>query len=97
MKHYEPGQTWKGARVTVMGLGLFGGGVGAARFAAQQGAHVTVTDLRPAEQLAESLDALRGLPIRYVLGRHEEPDFEGADIVIASPAVPLQSPFLDRA
>ncbi|HPU84092.1 MAG TPA: UDP-N-acetylmuramoyl-L-alanine--D-glutamate ligase [Candidatus Latescibacteria bacterium] len=97
MKHYEPGRTWKGARVTVMGLGLFGGGVGAARFAVQQDAKVTVTDLRSAEQLTESLDALNGLPIRYVLGRHEEADFEGADIVIASPAVPVQSPFLARA
>ena len=88
---------WAGARVTVMGLGLFGGGVGATRFAVGLGARVTVTDLRPEEQLAESLEALRGLPVRYVLGRHEEADFREADLVIVNPAVPLVSPFLEIA
>ena len=89
--------TWAGARVTVMGLGLFGGGVAAARFAVERGARVTVTDLRSEDQLQESLAALSGLPVRYVLGRHEEADFQTADLVIASPAVPLDSPYLDAA
>ena len=40
----------KGQRVTVMGLGLFGGGVGAVRFLVREGAEVTVTDLRPKNQ-----------------------------------------------
>ena len=35
---------FKGKRVTVMGLGLLGRGVGDAAFIAQQGGIVTVTD-----------------------------------------------------
>lgn len=38
-----------------MGLGSFGGGAGAVRFLVEQGAVVSVTDLRPAEQLRETL------------------------------------------
>lgn len=87
-------RTWAGARVTVMGLGLFGGGVSATRFAVSRGARVTVTDLRAEGQLAESLEVLKGLPVRYVLGRHDEADLREADLVIVNPAVPLTSSYL---
>ena len=88
---------WRGARVTIMGLGLFGGGLAATRFAVEKGADVTVTDLRPAEKLRESIEKLEGLPIRYVLGEHDEADFTGSGLVIASPAVKLDSPYLVAA
>ena len=54
-----------------MGLGLFGGGVGAVRFLCNAGAHVTVTDLRGEDDLKESVEALKGLDITYVLGHHQ--------------------------
>ncbi len=38
--------SFKNKRVTVMGLGLFGGGVGITKFLVSQGADVTVTDLK---------------------------------------------------
>ena len=38
---------FKNTRVTVMGLGNFGGGVAVVRFMVQRGAQVTVTDLKP--------------------------------------------------
>src|SRR5262245_63389944 len=62
--------SWRHTRVTVMGLGSFGGGVGLTRYLVRQGAQVTVTDLQGAEALAASLEALRGLPIHFVLGGH---------------------------
>ncbi len=87
-----------GRRVLVMGLGRLGGGVGAARYAAQHGAvEVVVTDMSPAEQLAESIAKLDGLPIRYVLGRHETADFERADVVVRNPGVRRHSPYLAAA
>lgn len=89
--------TWQGTRVTVMGLGSFGGGVGLARYLAQQGARVTVTDLQSAEALRTSLEALHDLPIRYVLGQHCEQDFCDTDVVFVNPAVPLTSPYLAHA
>jgi len=81
-------------RVTVMGLGLFGGGTDAARFLIGQGADVTVTDLKGEEDLAESLRRLEGLPVTLHLGGHREEDFRNADLVIVNPAVPDESPYL---
>jgi len=53
----------RGKRVLVMGLGLQGSGMAAARYAAQQGAIVRVTDMKSPEILAPSVQALAGLPI----------------------------------
>ena len=83
-----------GLRVTVMGLGLHGGGLTTARFLAKAGAIVTVTDTKDESGLADSVSALSGLPIRFVLGRHEMDDFRDADIVIKNPAVRPDSPFV---
>ncbi len=88
---------YRGRRALVMGLGVHGGGLGVARFLAERGAQVTMTDLRPAEQLAASLDALADLPITYVLGQHREDDFRSADLVVRNPAVPRHSPYLQVA
>lgn len=90
-------QEYKGARVTVMGLGLHGGGVASARFFATAGALVTVTDLRDKTTLEPAIRQLEGLPIRFVLGEHREEDFALADIVIKNPAVRADSPFLRLA
>lgn len=81
----------KGLRVTVMGLGLNGGGLASARFFAQCGARVTVTDRKSAAELAPSIGALADYPdIRYVLGTHEIADFENADVVVKNPGVKLE-------
>lgn len=90
---------YRGLRATVMGLGTRAGGVGVARWLAGQDAAVTVTDLRPEAVLAASLDELADLPIRFVLGRHEEADFTpaGADLVVRNPGVPRGAPLLALA
>ena len=87
----------KGQRVTVMGLGLFGGGVGAVRFLVREGAVVTVTDLRTEKDLRASVRALNGLPIAFKLEGHEETDFRNADLIVANPAVPRSSRYLNIA
>ncbi|HOA73497.1 MAG TPA: UDP-N-acetylmuramoyl-L-alanine--D-glutamate ligase [Phycisphaerae bacterium] len=74
--------------VLVVGLGRFGGQIAAARWLTEQGARVTVTDLAPAEKLADSLAQLADLPIRYRLGGHDERDLDGCDLLVVSPAVP---------
>lgn len=84
-------------RVTVMGLGLFGGGAGAARFFAGLGADVTVTDMATAEKLAPSVRALDGLGVRFILGRHAEKDFIDTDLIVANQAVRPDNPFLAAA
>jgi len=80
-----------------MGLGLNGGGMASARFLAERGAVVTVTDMKDEVALTDSIAALEGLPIRFVLGRHEISDFSSADLVVKNPAVRPDSPFLAAA
>jgi UDP-N-acetylmuramoylalanine--D-glutamate ligase len=87
----------KDKRVLVFGLGVHGGGLGVARWLVKQDAQVTVTDIKRAEELQPSLDALRGLRIEYVLGEHREQDFANADLVVRNPAVPRESPWLKIA
>ena len=85
----------RGRRVVVMGLGLLGGGVAAARYAVEHGAaEVIATDLRDEQTLAPSLKKLEGLPIRYVLGRHDPSDFERAEVVVRNPGVRRDSEYL---
>ncbi len=97
MKETSNREFLQNRRVTVMGLGLHGGGIASCRYAAEAGAQVTATDLRSAETLAAARQALADLPIRYVLGEHREEDFSGADMVIKNPAVPPDSPYLKAA
>jgi len=87
----------RGKRVLVMGLGTRSGGLGVTRWLVAQGAEVTVTDLRPADALRPSVDALADLPVRLVLGEHRREDFEQAEIVVRNPAVPVDSPWLALA
>lgn len=76
-----------GRSALVVGLGRFGGGVGVARWLAEQGAKVTVTDQATEEALRESVAALKGLPIRWRLGGHSEDDLAGIDLAVINPAV----------
>ena len=83
----------KGKHVTVMGLGLNGGGLAAVRFFLKKGAFVISTDMKTAEQLKPSVDALmadKSLPLEnltFHLGEHRIEDFENADCVIKNPGI----------
>src|SRR5215210_5070142 len=90
-------QDVRGKRVTVAGLGHFGGNIAAARWLVEQGAAVTVTDKATADKLADSVKHLDGLPISWRLGEHREEDFTKADLVVASPAIPTTNPYLQAA
>lgn len=80
-----------GLKVTIMGLGLNGGGLATARFFARYGARVTITDKKSAAELEPSIRALADFPaIRYVLGTHDIEDFRAADCVIKNPGVKLE-------
>ena len=82
----------QGQRVTVMGLGRFGGGAGVTRWLCERGARVLLTDLESEAALAGSLEGLRDLvadgSLTLRLGGHAETDFTACDLVVANPAVP---------
>lgn len=80
-----------------MGLGLLGGGVGVAKFFCQQGTEVLVTDLKTKKELKESIQKLKGLPIKYILGKHRQEDFINTNLVIKNPGVLRDSFYLKIA
>lgn len=90
-------------RVTVMGLGRFGGGLAVTRYLARSGARVLLTDLADEHTLAEPLAELRPFidsgAVQLRLGAHLLEDFTQCDAVVASPAVPRpwDNPFLSAA
>ena len=89
---------FKGKKITVMGLGLLGRGVGDARYLAEQGAELIVTDLKSAEDLAESVSLLSVFPnISFVLGEHRLEDFRGRDFILKAAGVPLDSIYIAEA
>ena len=80
---------WHGRRVTVMGLGSFGGGIAVVRFFAEHGANVLVSDRKDESALAESIAGLADLAgVEYHLGDNEWSHVEDAELVIVNPAVP---------
>lgn len=88
----------KEKKVTIMGLGLHGGGVGTARFFHDAGAKVTVTDLKSKEDLAVSLEKIKDLKnIKYVLGQHRPEDFTRADMVVKTPPAPWSNKYIKLA
>ncbi len=87
----------RGLRVTIMGLGVHGGGLASALYCLDMGAEVTITDLGDSESLRASLLRLKDRPFRLVLGRHRREDFCETDLVIKNPGVPTDSPFLSIA
>ncbi len=89
---------FKGKKVTVMGLGLLGRGVGDVEFLAQCGANVLVTDKKTEAELAESVARLRKYPnVTFHLGGHRQEDFEQCDMVIKAAGIPLNSPEIAAA
>jgi len=81
-----------------MGLGLYenGSGISATRFLVEQGARVTVTDLKTREQLTDQVKRLGSLArkIKFVLGEHREEDFKNIDLLVKNPGVPNISKYL---
>ena len=63
-----------------------------------QGALVTVTDLKPATELSAALAQIADCPqVELHLGEHRDADFRDTDFVVASPAVPEESKYLQLA
>ena len=91
-------QKFKGKKITVMGLGLLGRGLGYTKFLVECGADLIVTDLKTKEQLATSLKALsKYKSIKFVLGEHRLEDFKNRDMIIKAAGVPLDSVYIKEA
>lgn len=92
-----PPDYFAGKRVTVMGLGHFGGQIAVVKYLVSQGAKVTVTDLAPPEKLKKALAEIQSLPLTLHLGGHLDSDFTETDLIAVSPAVAKDSRYLKFA
>ncbi len=90
MKHEIAGQ-----RVVVLGLARQGTAL--ARWLVDHGAQVTVSDVKPAAELGDTLNALRGLPVRYELGGHPLSLLDRCDLLCLSGGVPVDLPIVQEA
>ncbi len=107
MKNYK--QQFKGKKITIMGLGLLGRGLGYTKFLAECGADLIVTDLKPEKELETSIKQLRkfanpegkstsnGASIQFVLGEHRLQDFKNRDMIIKNPGIPMDSIYIKEA
>ncbi len=89
-------------RVTVMGLGLHGGGLVSSLFFLSCGAEVIITDLKKREELNETIVRLENekppnSTYKLILGEHRDIDFRNTDLVIKNPGVPWTSRYLKIA
>ena len=81
----------------VLVVGLARTGIECARFLVNQGAKVSVSDLRSETDLKQEIEALKGLPVDYLLGGEERRWLEEVDLVVPSPGVPAKNPLLQEA
>jgi len=80
-----------------MGLGVLGGGVATAKWLVGEGADLTVTDLKDKKYLEPSLEKLKNLEIKYVLGKHKKEDFLNNGVIVINPDVPADNKFVNLA
>ncbi len=85
----------KNKKVTVMGFGR--SGVAAARLLLEQGAKVTISDIKSKVELAEGLKTLAGFEFECETGGHKEETLRQSDLIIVAPGIPLSLPVLKKA
>lgn len=81
-------------KVSIIGLGREG--MALARFFAQRGATVTVSDLKTRKELVERIEGLSEFLIRFKLGGHPQ-NLLDADVIYVSPGVPQDIPLVVEA
>ncbi|MGD2143165.1 MAG: UDP-N-acetylmuramoyl-L-alanine--D-glutamate ligase [Anaerolineae bacterium] len=89
------GETLNGKHVVILGLARQGAAL--TRFVTESGAQVTVSDLKREELLADQLEELAELPVRYVLGEHPISLLDEADLLCLSGGVPSTIPIVQAA
>ena len=84
-----------GKRVLVVGLGK--SGVASALFMKNHGARVTVSDTKSGDELRNEIPVLLDNGITVETGGHGDRTFQGQDLIVVSPGVPVDAPPLVQA
>ncbi|MGH2522559.1 MAG: Mur ligase family protein, partial [Anaerolineales bacterium] len=86
---------FQGKRIVILGLARQG--MALARYLAEAGARVIVSDAQPADKLAAAIAALSDLTIEYALGGHPLSLLDEADLLCLSGGVPSDLPVVREA
>jgi UDP-N-acetylmuramoylalanine--D-glutamate ligase len=78
-------------------LGLARQGLAAARWLTAQGAQVTVSDMKPAEELTAEIESLRDVTVKFALGGHPLSLLDDCDTLCLSGGVPIDLPIVEEA
>lgn len=81
----------------VLIVGMARSGIAAAKLLAQLGAKVTVNDQKTLEEFGDSMDELRGLPVKFKMGEPAEGLLDQVDLLVISPGVPVDAPVVNEA
>ena len=89
---------YKNKKVLIFGLGLNDGGLGMAEYFLEQGAKVTITDMKTKDELKAQIETLSKYEsVEFHLGGHIESDFIENDIIVRNPAIKPDNKFLRLA
>jgi UDP-N-acetylmuramoylalanine--D-glutamate ligase len=98
MKKSQYQHYFKDKKITVMGIGLLGRGLGDIRFLAECGARITATDLRSKTTLKEPLSLLKKFNnIKFTLDRHLVRDFKKRDLIVYAAGIKKENKYLQTA
>ena len=86
---------FEGRNVVILGMARQG--LALARFFTAAGANTTISDIAPAEELAEELEQLAELPVALALGGHPPDLLDDCDLLCLSGGVGLQVPLVQDA
>ncbi len=86
---------WQDQHVIVLGAARQG--LAIARYLALQGAKVTLSDMRPLEEMQAEVSALSDTSVEFAFGGHPEELLDTATMICVSGGVPLTIPFVQRA
>ncbi|MDD3838977.1 MAG: UDP-N-acetylmuramoyl-L-alanine--D-glutamate ligase [Clostridia bacterium] len=78
-------------------VGLARSGIAAAKILSEMGANIFVSDIKEQEQLLSEMNQLKDYNIQFYLGKMPDPLIDKVDIIVLSPGVPSDLPFVKKA
>ena len=81
----------------VLIVGFARSGVGAAKLLCENGAQVTINDIKSEKEFSGQIKMLEGYEINYELGKKADEFVNEHDLIVVSPGVPTSLSFFQRA
>lgn len=85
----------KGKNVLIIGMAR--SGISAAKLCHKLGAQVRIYDGKEQSNFEDKLDSLKKYPFKYIFGSFDDCLLSSADMLVLSPGVPTDLPFIEKA